>query len=217
MNGRFVQRARVARLKERKRKFNLSVKADAALAPIPVSLVASLRARFLSYREERVAPLLPDRCTAGTGSGSKVLKATFAEHLFVLSPLVQSVRANFVLAAASQITGLSAPEYCCISLVALALLGLFFGGSFSLLLEFFCLFIKLVVLLCLSKAGRLGGSRLVRIIVKPLLNVCRQLGKINFGNTPLRLNRNAVRLYPRDRRVFVLFAVNGFEVIGEND
>jgi hypothetical protein len=39
------------------------------------------------------------------------------QHLLLLSPLVQSVQASFVLAAASQITGLSAPEYCCISLV----------------------------------------------------------------------------------------------------
>jgi hypothetical protein len=65
---------------------------------------------------------------------------------------------------------------------------LFLGGRVSLLLKFFCLFINLIQLLCLSKACGLGGSGLVRIIVKPLLNVCRQLGKINFGNTPFVLN-----------------------------
>ena len=114
--------ANKARLTERKGKFNLSVKADAALAPIAVSLVASLRARFLSYREERLAPLLLGRSIAYLIAP----KSTSAVHLFLLSPLVQCVQANFVLAALSQITGLSAPECCCILLVALAPAGTVF-------------------------------------------------------------------------------------------
>jgi hypothetical protein len=40
--------------------------------------------------------------------------------LLLLSPLAQSAGANFVLAAAKYLIGLSAPERCCISLVALA-------------------------------------------------------------------------------------------------
>ena len=47
--------------------------------------------------------------------------------------------------------------------------------------------IELVKLLCLPNGGGLGGSRLGGIIVKPLLNIFGQLGKIKFGNTALRL------------------------------
>jgi hypothetical protein len=32
-----------------------------------------------------------------------------------------------------------------------------------------------------------------------LLNVCRQLGEINFGNTPLRFNHDPVRLIAGSR------------------
>jgi hypothetical protein len=50
--------------------------------------------------------------------------------------------------------------------------------------------------------------------MKPFLNVFRQFGKINFGNTPFGSYHDAVRLYPRYRRVLVLFPVGGLEVIG---
>jgi hypothetical protein len=57
-----------------------------------------------------------------------------------------------------------------------------------LLIQFFCLFIRPVKLLCLSNGGGLSGSRFLRIIMKPLLNVRRQLGKMDFGNTALGLS-----------------------------
>ncbi len=43
--------------------------------------------------------------------------------LLFFSPLAQSARANFVLAAAKYLIGLSVPERCCISPVALAPVG----------------------------------------------------------------------------------------------
>ena len=87
----------------------------AALASVPDLLVSSLRARCLSYREERVAPLLL-RCRTAL----LARQPTSAMPLLFFSPLAQSARANFVLAAAKYLIGLSVPERCCISLVALA-------------------------------------------------------------------------------------------------
>jgi hypothetical protein len=83
--------------------------------------------------------------------------------------------------------------------------------------EFFLLAIELVKLLCLPNGSGLGGNRLGGIIMKPLLNIFGQLGKIKFGNTALRFNHNSVRLYLRDRRVFVFFAAVRFEVVRERD
>jgi hypothetical protein len=63
--------------------------------------------------------------------------------------------------------------------------------------------------------GGLHGSRVRRIVVKPFLNVFRQFGEINFQDSRFRFEHNAVGFDPADRRVFVFFAVNGFEVLGE--
>ena len=97
------------------------VSADAALAPVSVLLVASLRGRCLSYREERVAPLLL-RCRTAL----LARQPTSAMTLLFFSPLAQSARANFVLATAKYLIGLSVPERCCISPVALAPVGTVF-------------------------------------------------------------------------------------------
>ena len=88
----------------------------AALASVPGLLVSSLRARCLNYREERVAPLLLSWSTAHL----LARQPTSAMPLLLLSPLAQSLRENFVLAAAKYLIGLSAPERFCISLVTLA-------------------------------------------------------------------------------------------------
>ena len=154
---------------------------DAALAQVPGLLFSSLRARFLSCREGRVRPLLLGSLVPGCLRGCE---STCALLPSVLSLPAQSVQTNFVLAAAEYLIGLSAPESCFLLLVALAPAGTVLAGSFLLLGEFFLLAIELVKLLCLSNGGDLGGSRLCGIIVKPLLNVCRQLGKIKLWKYP---------------------------------
>ena len=80
--------------------------------------------------------------------------------LLFFSPLAQSARANFVLAAAKYLIGLSVPERCCISSVALAPVGNVLRWQLFAAWYFFFLAIELVKLLCLPNGGGLGGSRL---------------------------------------------------------
>ena len=44
-----------------------------------------------------------------------------------------------------------------------------------------------------------------------------QLDEINFGDSRFALECDAVRFNATDRRVFVFFAANGFEVLGKRE
>jgi hypothetical protein len=75
----------------------------AALASVPRLRVSSVPGRFPSYREERVAPLLLRSSTAHL----LARQPTSAMPPLLLSPLAQSARANFVLAAAKSASSFS--------------------------------------------------------------------------------------------------------------
>ena len=55
------------------------------------------------------------------------------------------------------------------------------------------------------------------IIMKTFLNFFRQFDEINFRDSRLGFEHDAVRLDPAYRDVFVFFPVNRFEVVSEHD
>jgi len=65
--------------------------------------------------------------------------------------------------------------------------------------------------------GGLRGSRVRRIVMKPLLNIFRQFSEVELRNTYFCPHDDSVRLYLCDGRVLVLFAVVRFEVVGQCD
>src|SRR5438067_5107660 len=79
--------------------------------------------------------------------------------------------------------------------------------SSSLLLEFFCL-------LSGGDFRRICCGGLFRIVVKPLLNVFRQLGEVELGNPAFSDYYDPVRLDTTHLDVLVLFPISRLEVIG---
>jgi len=53
--------------------------------------------------------------------------------------------------------------------------------------------------------------------MKAFLNLFGQFIEIDFRDSRFGFQNNAVGFDAADRDIFVFFAVNGFEVLGEND
>ena len=53
--------------------------------------------------------------------------------------------------------------------------------------------------------------------MKPFLNLLRQLNEIHLGDPGFGFELNPIRFYAAHRRVFVYFAVSGFEVLRKSE